>query len=121
MLNQRYWHHLSSNNVVTQEVGYMASFNSESFPNSVVLNTEESTVIGRIDQIQKLHVTKIPLDKEMARRIAHQESSRTFGIITTKIEIDAETGDERALGYFRILDDRLFEGIFLCFVLFAFP
>lgn len=93
-----------------QEVSYMTSFNSESFPNSIVLNTDESTIIGKIDQIQKLHVSKISLDKEMARRIAYQESSRTFGIITTKIHIDANTGEEQALGFFRILDDRLFEG-----------
>ena len=88
----------------------MVSFNSESFPNSVVLNTDESTIIGKIDQIQKLHVSKIGLDKEMARRITYQESSRSFGIITLKIHIDAGSGDEQALGFFRILDDRLFEG-----------
>ncbi|KAH8557053.1 CPSF A subunit region-domain-containing protein [Umbelopsis sp. PMI_123] len=98
-------------NVNLKEVNYMVSFNSESFPNSVVLNTDESTIIGKIDQIQKLHVSKINLDKEMARRIAYQESSRTFGIITTKIHVDAGTGDEQALGFFRILDDRLFEAL----------
>jgi DNA damage-binding protein 1 len=39
----------------------MSEFNSESFPDSLALATENSLTIGTIDDIQKLHIRTFPL------------------------------------------------------------
>ena len=42
----------------SQEVNYMTSFHSESFPDSLAIATESELKIGTIDDIQKLHIRK---------------------------------------------------------------
>jgi hypothetical protein len=39
----------------------MSEFNSESFPDSLALATENSLTIGTLDDIQKLHIRTFPL------------------------------------------------------------
>lgn len=88
----------------------MCPFNSASFPNSLAITTEAGLTIGTIDEIQKLHITTIPLG-EMARRLCYQDSSRTFGLLTTRILVDSLTGEEDTVCFFRILDDQTFDGM----------
>ncbi len=52
------------------------------FPDNLAIAKENSLTIGAIDEIQKLHIRSVPLH-EQPRRIAHQESTRTFGVCTT--------------------------------------
>ena len=60
----------------------MTSFNSASFPDSLAIAKEGGLSIGSIDEIQKLHIRAVPLG-EQARRLAHQDASRTFLITTS--------------------------------------
>ncbi len=48
-------------------------------------------MIGTIDEIQKLHIRTVPLG-ESPHRIAYQEASQTFGVITTRTEIKDGAG-----------------------------
>ncbi|XP_027838000.2 DNA damage-binding protein 1-like isoform X1 [Aphis gossypii] len=73
-------------NVNLRKVNYMCSLNTKSYPNSLAIATDTSIIIGTIDEMQKLHVRTIPLG-EAPRRIAHQESSKSFGIITMRIDV----------------------------------
>lgn len=57
----------------------MCPFNSSSFPDSLALAKETGLTIGNMDEIQKLHIRSVPLG-EQPRRLAHQDSSRTFGV-----------------------------------------
>lgn len=59
----------------------MASFHSASFPGSLAIAKEASLAIGTIDEIQKLHMRTVPL-REQPRRIAHQEASKSFAVLT---------------------------------------
>lgn len=86
----------------------MCPFNTEAYPESLAVATESALTIGNIDEIQKLHIRKVPLG-EMPRRIAHQESSRMFGVLTSKVSVDA-TGDEVESFHIRLIDDATFEG-----------
>ncbi|GKC46407.1 DNA damage-binding protein 1, partial [Tanacetum coccineum] len=70
-------------NVNLKEVSYMCPFNSAAFPDSLAIAKEGELTIGTIDDIQKLHIRSIPLG-EHARRICHQEQSRTFAICSLK-------------------------------------
>lgn len=48
---------------------------------------------GTIDEIQKLHIRTIPL-RESPKRIAYQESSQTFGVITVRTDIQEMFGQQ---------------------------
>lgn len=83
----------------------MCAFNSESFPESLALATEESLMIGTIDNIQKLHIRTVPLN-ETPRRIAHQPSSNSLLVVTLNALMNSDSND---VGFCRLIDDQTFE------------
>ncbi|KAJ8941355.1 hypothetical protein NQ314_010418 [Rhamnusium bicolor] len=84
-------HKLVFSNVNMKEVNHMCSLNAEAYPDSLALATDTSVTIGTIDEIQKLHIRTVPL-QESARRIAYQEQSQSFGVVTSRIDIQDSTG-----------------------------
>ncbi|XP_060805090.1 DNA damage-binding protein 1 [Amyelois transitella] len=78
-------HKLVFSNVNLKEVTHMCSLNAAAYPDSLALATDSTVTIGTIDEIQKLHIRTVPLG-ETPRRIAHQEASQTFGIITMRVD-----------------------------------
>ncbi|KAJ8762650.1 hypothetical protein K2173_010671 [Erythroxylum novogranatense] len=94
-------------NVNLKEVSHMCPFNSAAFPESLAIAKEGQLTIGTIDDIQKLHIRSIPLG-EHARRICHQEQSRTFAICSLKSQSSAEESEAH---FVRLLDDQTFEFI----------
>ncbi|KAK1280307.1 DNA damage-binding protein 1 [Acorus gramineus] len=95
-------------NVNLKEVSHMCPFNSAAFPDSLALAKEGELTIGTIDDIQKLHIRTVPLG-EHARRISHQEQSRTLAICSLKISQNAT--DETEMHFVRLFDDQTFEMI----------
>jgi len=102
-------------NVNLQEVNHMCAFNSENFPESLAIATENTLTIGTIDDIQKLHIRTIPLH-EQPRRIAHQESSHTFAVCTIRFSRETMSGsaaiamtEETETSFVRLIDDQTFE------------
>ncbi|KAJ8449900.1 hypothetical protein Cgig2_029262 [Carnegiea gigantea] len=101
-------------NVNLKEVSHMCPFNTAAFPdrsfassvNSLAIAKEGELTIGTIDDIQKLHIRSIPLG-EHARRISHQEQTRTFAICSLKYN-QAST-EETEMHFVRLLDDQTFE------------
>lgn len=78
-------HKLVFSNVNLREVNYMCPLNSEGYPDSLALANDSTLAIGTIDEIQKLHIRTVPLG-ETPRRIAYQEATQTFGIITMRLD-----------------------------------
>ena len=64
----------------------MCSMNAESYQDSLALATDSTVTIGTIDEIQKLHIRTVPLG-ESPRRIAYQESTQTFGVVTMRVDL----------------------------------
>jgi DNA damage-binding protein 1 len=58
---------------------------------SLALATDSTITIGTIDEIQKLHIRTVPLG-ESPRRIAYQESSQTFGVISMRLDMQTSSG-----------------------------
>lgn len=79
-------HKLVFSNVNLKEVNHMCPLNSEAYPDSLALANDNTLLIGTIDEIQKLHIRTVPLG-ESPRRIAYQESTQTFGVITMRHDI----------------------------------
>ena len=84
-------HKLVFSNVNLKEVNYMCSLNTDIYPDSLALATDSMVVIGTIDEIQKLHIRSVPLG-EAPRRIAYQESSQTFGVISSRLDVQESSG-----------------------------
>lgn len=84
-------HKLVFSNVNLKEVNHMCSLNAAAYPDSLALATKTSVILGTIDEIQKLHIRTVPLG-ESPRRIAYQETSQTFGVITSRMDIQDSTG-----------------------------
>ncbi|XP_012275586.1 DNA damage-binding protein 1 [Orussus abietinus] len=84
-------HKLVFSNVNLKEVNHMCSLNAESYPDSLALATDSTVTIGTIDEIQKLHIRTVPLG-ESPRRIAYQETSQTFGVITMRVDMQETSG-----------------------------
>lgn len=84
-------HKLVFSNVNLKEVNHMCSLNAEAYPDSLALATKTSIILGTIDEIQKLHIRTVPLG-ETPRRIAYQEATQTFGVISVRIDIQDSQG-----------------------------
>ncbi|XP_059156437.1 DNA damage-binding protein 1-like [Physella acuta] len=78
-------HKLVFSNVNLKEVNHMCPLNSDGYPDSLALANETTLMIGTIDEIQKLHIRTIPL-RETPRRIAYQETTQTFGVISYRLD-----------------------------------
>ena len=101
-------------NLNENEVSYITSFHTASFPDSLALAKPGGLAIGAIDDIQKLHVRTVPL-REQPRRIAHQESSKSFLVTITQALLGAQGRTDTL----RLLDDQTFETLdVLCLELF---
>ena len=59
----------------------MSSFNTSSFPGHLALAKDDVLTIGRIDEVQKLHVRTVPLG-EQPFRICHCPSARALVVVT---------------------------------------
>jgi DNA damage-binding protein 1 len=64
-----------------REIVCMCSFHSEFYGASLTLVTDMGVILGRIDDIQKLHVRSLGLG-EPARRIAFMEDEKAYVILT---------------------------------------
>lgn len=95
-------------NVNLKEVSHMCPFNVAAFPDSLAIAKEGELTIGTIDEIQKLHIRSIPLG-EHARRISHQEQTRTFALCSVKYT--QSNADDPEVHFVRLLDDQTFEFI----------
>lgn len=84
-------HKLVFSNVNLKEVNHMCSINAEAYPDSLALATKNSVILGTIDEIQKLHIRTVPLG-ESPRRIAYQEASSTFGVISVRTDVQTSSG-----------------------------
>ena len=127
------FHHLS------QDVAHVCALNAAAFPNSIALADDAGLTIGTpscfktrsprlcfffpvltlssrprfcpagtIDQVQKLHIKSVPLG-EWPRRLAHQEASMTFGVLTVRTTLNAD-GLEDEAEFVRLLHNQTFEG-----------
>ncbi|KAJ3184381.1 DNA damage-binding protein 1a [Gaertneriomyces sp. JEL0708] len=92
-------------NLNLTEVSRMCPFNFEG--EALALISDGALKIGAIESAERLHIKKVFLG-ETARRIAYNEESRTFGLLTIKTVLD-ENGEEDEKHFFKILDDRTFE------------
>jgi DNA damage-binding protein 1 len=78
-------HKLLYSNVNLKGINYMAPFNSATFNDCLAFASEELLVIGRCDEIQKLHIKTIKLDAQ-PRKLTAQPATHSIGVLLSKVE-----------------------------------
>ncbi|TAQ85121.1 hypothetical protein B7494_g6546 [Chlorociboria aeruginascens] len=83
----------------------VCSFDSEAYPDSIVVATAENIKIAQIDKERRTHVRSLHMG-ENVRRIAYSANERAFGIGCIKRYLD--DGVERVSSSFRLVDEVMF-------------
>jgi DNA damage-binding protein 1 len=95
---------------------YVAPFDSEAFPNSIVLSTEDHIRISCIDKERLTHVKALPM-QETIRRVAYSPGLKAFGLGSLKKELNLENNEEVVSSSFRLVDEVIFQELGEPFVL----
>lgn len=95
-------------NVNLTDVSSVASFHTETFPDCLAFASEETLRIGGLDDIQKLHITKVALD-EHPRRIAYQPAARSVVVLTIHFADDDARTCNKESNFVRVFDVDTFE------------
>ncbi|KAF5123435.1 DNA damage-binding protein 1 [Metarhizium anisopliae] len=85
---------------------YVAPFDSEAFPNSIVLSTDSHIRLSHIDKERLTHVKTLSV-KETVRRVAYSPTLKVFGLGCIKKELIHN--EEVITSSFRIVDEIIFQ------------
>ncbi|WYZ45974.1 hypothetical protein EsH8_IX_000199 [Colletotrichum jinshuiense] len=85
-----------------EDVTYIASFDSEAFPDAIFLATDRNVRIAHIDAERRTHVNPLPL-RETVRRVAYSPALRAFGLGTIRRELI--NNEETVTSSFQLVDE----------------
>jgi DNA damage-binding protein 1 len=91
--------------VTAEDATHVCSFNSATYPDSIVVATPETLKICSTDSERKTHVRTLPIG-ETVRSICYSAKERAFGIGC--IKKDLINGEEIITSNFRLVEDVLF-------------
>jgi DNA damage-binding protein 1 len=100
--------------VTAENAIHVCSFNSEAYPNSIIVATPENLKISQIDSERRTHVKTLPMG-QCVRRICYSPKERAFGIGCIKRELIK--GEEIVTSSFRLVEDVMFGEMGKLFVL----
>ncbi|KAF5497524.1 DNA damage-binding protein 1 [Colletotrichum siamense] len=85
-----------------EDVTYIAPFDSEAFPDAIVLATDKNVRIAHIDVERRTHVNPLPL-RQTVRRVAYSPALKAFGIGTIRRELF--NNEEMVTSSFQLVDE----------------
>ncbi|CAD6448697.1 c3801203-deb2-4578-b971-e9c97b2b48d6 [Sclerotinia trifoliorum] len=91
--------------VTAEDAVTVCSFNSQAYPDSVVVATTNELKLSAIDNERRTHVRTLPIG-ETVRRIAYSAKERAFAIGAIKRELTK--GQETVTTSFRLVDEVVF-------------
>ncbi|CAN8102710.1 unnamed protein product [Discula destructiva] len=91
--------------VTAEDATYVCEFDAEAYPESVVVATESSIKISKIDNERRTHVKSLEMG-ELVRRIAYSAKEQVFGLGCIKRELSH--GEEIITSSFKLVDDVIF-------------
>lgn len=91
--------------VTAEDATYVCEFDSEAFPDSVVVATESTIKIAKIDTERRTHVRPLEMG-ETVRRIAYSAKEQVFGLGC--IRRDLSHGEEIITSSFKLVDEVVF-------------
>ncbi|KXN88147.1 DNA damage-binding protein 1a [Leucoagaricus sp. SymC.cos] len=95
--------------ILAKNIVAASPVNSLSLPSSLIIASEEGLHIGKIKDLNKLHIRSIPFGLDNPRRAAYHPLLKAFGVVFTRTE-PARIGDEELISSFvKLIDDSTFE------------
>ncbi|KAH8900161.1 hypothetical protein GQ53DRAFT_801649 [Thozetella sp. PMI_491] len=94
--------------VTADDATCVCSFDSEAFPDCIVLATESNIRVSRVDSEKQTHVRTLHMG-ETVRRIAYSPAERVFGVGSIKRELGR--GEEILQSSFRLVHETSFEPV----------
>jgi DNA damage-binding protein 1 len=94
--------------VTAEGAHFVSPFDTQAFPDSVVLATADQIKISKIDEVRQTHYTSLPM-YESVRRIAYSPSEKVFGLGC--IRRDLVDGEEIVASSFRLVDDITWDNV----------
>ena len=86
---------------------FVAPFNSEAFPDAIILSTNNHVRISRVDKERLTHVKTLPIG-ETVRRVAYSAELKAFGLGCIKKEL-VNNDEEVVTSSFRLVDEIIFK------------
>jgi DNA damage-binding protein 1 len=94
--------------VTVEDATCVCSFDTEAFPDSIVVATENLVKISAVDNKRSTHVRTLP-QGQTVRRIAYSRSERVFGLGCIKREV--VDNEEVITNTFRLVDEVIFDQV----------
>ena len=94
--------------VTAEEATYICPFDTEAFPNCIVLATDAQLKISQIDRERRTHERPLPMG-EMVRRIAYSAKEKVFGLGCIRRELVG--GEETVHSSFKLVDEIVFDRV----------
>ncbi|AEO66386.1 uncharacterized protein THITE_2114471 [Thermothielavioides terrestris NRRL 8126] len=94
--------------VTAEEATYICPFDTEAFPDCIVLATDAQIRISQIDRERRTHVKPLQMG-EMVRRIAYSPREKVFGLGCIKRDLVA--GEEVVQSSFKLVDEIIFDRV----------
>lgn len=91
--------------VTAEDATYVCEFDTEAYPDSVVVATESTIKIAKIDTERRTHVRPLEMG-ETVRRIAYSAKEQVFGLGCIKRELSH--GEEIVSSSFKLVDEVVF-------------
>lgn len=91
--------------VTAEDATYVCDFDTEAYPDSVVVATESTIKISKIDTERRTHVRPLEMG-ETVRRIAYSPKEQVFGLGCIKREV--LRGEEIVTSSFKLVDEVVF-------------
>ncbi|KAG8166430.1 hypothetical protein KVR01_002119 [Diaporthe batatas] len=94
--------------VTAEDATYVCSFDTDAYPNSVVVATDSTIRISKIDTERRTHVKSLEMG-ETVRRIAYSLKEQVFGLGCIKREL--KNGEEVVTSSFKLVDEVVFGNV----------
>ena len=92
--------------ITAEKATCVCQFDSEAYPNSIVIATPEDLKLALVDTERTSHVQTLPMG-ETVRRIAYSTSEKVFGLGTIKRAL--KEGVEIVQSHFKLVDEIVFK------------
>ncbi|KAG5639200.1 hypothetical protein H0H81_005679 [Sphagnurus paluster] len=97
-----------SSPIMLKEIVAVSPLNTASFRSSMVLATPTGLFVGRVQDLDKMHIRSIPLGLDNPQKIAYNPTLKVFGVGFSLKEPQGIGKAELNRGTFKLLDDTSF-------------
>ncbi|KAG7445774.1 uncharacterized protein BT62DRAFT_969553 [Guyanagaster necrorhizus] len=100
---------LQYSHIILRDVSAATLLNSDDYPSTLILANANGLAIGRVKDLDKLHIQSIPLGLDNPIKIAHVPALRCFGVVCTRTEPFRIGDAESTRSLFKLLDETTFK------------